>query len=439
MNTLSKRNSFVGTLHWMAPEAILEREYDERADIWSLGITVIELAQLVPPNYDMHPARLLFYIPKEAPPKLDQPELWSPQMNRFLARCLVKDHELRPTASELLNDPWIISGSRSASADDLKQLLLDYVAKKAMNDREGSVQGPTTEVMNSRKSTLNTVDREARGYSDKGGEGRNSSSPQRQAVLAQEGKANEQGAVPSRTSSIQARGPGGVAGEGDDESDPTFLELNDAEVKAKQQAARVSGTPATGEGGSPSFATDAQYRMGIASAGLERHVVDLPLLSLNDVTLEELSSRYHLNSSGANAGAGLSGKGQKLSDIVMSLTHKVYVGGTNVQQQHAQASAAGAAPSSSQVPAGSRGGAGNPGGMGPAGSSLLGGGPSGPGDSSANVNLPKHITYATTSLLRSFHHHSEAVYSRGLSAEAIENSVALSQRYGTLLKVSLQI
>ncbi|XP_013789540.1 serine/threonine-protein kinase 10-like [Limulus polyphemus] len=80
-STLQKRDSFIGTPYWMAPEVVLcetlrDNPYDYKADIWSLGVTLIEMAQMEPPNHDATPMRVLLKIQKSDPPKLDRPSLW---------------------------------------------------------------------------------------------------------------------------------------------------------------------------------------------------------------------------------------------------------------------------------------------------------------------------------------------------------------------------
>ena len=111
-HTIQKRDSFIGTPYWMAPEVIQcetfrDNPYDYKADIWSLGITLIEFAQRDPPNHDMTPMRVLLKIQKSDPPKLDFPSKWSKEFNSFLAECLVKDPVQRPTAEALLNHPFV--------------------------------------------------------------------------------------------------------------------------------------------------------------------------------------------------------------------------------------------------------------------------------------------------------------------------------------------
>uniref|UniRef100_A0AAX7V0Q2 non-specific serine/threonine protein kinase n=1 Tax=Astatotilapia calliptera TaxID=8154 RepID=A0AAX7V0Q2_ASTCA len=111
-NTRLRRNTSVGTPFWMAPEVIaceqqLDSTYDARCDVWSLGITAIELGDGDPPLSDLHPMRALFKIPRNPPPTLHQPELWSDEFNDFICKCLIKDFELRPNVQDLLQHVFI--------------------------------------------------------------------------------------------------------------------------------------------------------------------------------------------------------------------------------------------------------------------------------------------------------------------------------------------
>ncbi|GCC36433.1 hypothetical protein chiPu_0014927 [Chiloscyllium punctatum] len=129
-STRLRCNTSVGTPFWMAPEVIaceqqLDSSYDVRCDVWSLGITAIELADGNPPLTDLHPMRALFKIPRNPPPKLHQPELWSESFNDFIAICLIKDFEHRPTISDLLEHPFIrqIQGKEKALQKQLMELI----------------------------------------------------------------------------------------------------------------------------------------------------------------------------------------------------------------------------------------------------------------------------------------------------------------------------
>ena len=100
----------------MAPEVIQEIGYNEKADIWSVGITAIEIAEGNPPYSDVHPMRVIFMIPSRPPPTLTNPAKWSDEFNDFIARCLTKDPKKRPTAKELLTHPFIEVGAQCATS-----------------------------------------------------------------------------------------------------------------------------------------------------------------------------------------------------------------------------------------------------------------------------------------------------------------------------------
>ncbi|KAI8926841.1 kinase-like domain-containing protein [Entophlyctis helioformis] len=99
----SKRVTVIGTPFWMAPEVIQEVGYGTKADIWSLGITCIEMAQGRPPYHNLHPMRAIFMIPAKPPPTLENEEGFSAAFRRFIALCLTKDPASRPSAAQLLD------------------------------------------------------------------------------------------------------------------------------------------------------------------------------------------------------------------------------------------------------------------------------------------------------------------------------------------------
>ncbi|RWS23953.1 mitogen-activated protein kinase kinase kinase kinase 5-like isoform X4, partial [Leptotrombidium deliense] len=128
--TMSKRQSFIGTPYWMAPEvAAVERKggYNQQCDIWAVGITAIELAELQPPMFDLHPMRALFLMSKSnfKPPTLKDKNKWSPNFHHFVKIALTKNPKKRPSAERLLLHPFFQS--------DLSKRLIRELYDRAKN------------------------------------------------------------------------------------------------------------------------------------------------------------------------------------------------------------------------------------------------------------------------------------------------------------------
>ncbi|XP_029454215.1 mitogen-activated protein kinase kinase kinase kinase 5 isoform X2 [Rhinatrema bivittatum] len=116
--TIAKRKSFIGTPYWMAPEvAAVEKNggYNQLCDIWAVGITAIELGELQPPMFDLHPMRALFLMSKSnfQPPKLKEKTKWTPTFHNFVKVALTKNPKKRPTAERLLTHSFVVHPSLS--------------------------------------------------------------------------------------------------------------------------------------------------------------------------------------------------------------------------------------------------------------------------------------------------------------------------------------
>ncbi|XP_055015439.1 mitogen-activated protein kinase kinase kinase kinase 4 isoform X2 [Boleophthalmus pectinirostris] len=137
--TVGRRNTFIGTPYWMAPEVIAcdenpEATYDYRSDLWSLGITALEMAEGAPPLCDMHPMRALFLIPRNPPPKLKSKK-WSKRFLSFVDGCLVKNHLHRPTTDALLRHAFIRDLTNERQVRIMLKDHLDRTRKK--REKEG--------------------------------------------------------------------------------------------------------------------------------------------------------------------------------------------------------------------------------------------------------------------------------------------------------------
>ncbi|KAM7140216.1 serine/threonine-protein kinase 10 [Molossus nigricans] len=143
LKTLQKRDSFIGTPYWMAPEVVMcetmkDTPYDYKADIWSLGITLIEMAQIEPPHHELNPMRVLLKIAKSDPPTLLTPSKWSVEFRDFLKTALDKNPETRPSASQLLEHPFVSSVTSNKA---LRELVAEAKAEVMEEIEDGRDEG----------------------------------------------------------------------------------------------------------------------------------------------------------------------------------------------------------------------------------------------------------------------------------------------------------
>eukprot|EP00123_Amoebidium_parasiticum_P014960 comp22719_c4_seq3/m.35317 comp22719_c4_seq3/g.35317 ORF comp22719_c4_seq3/g.35317 comp22719_c4_seq3/m.35317 type:complete len:507 (-) comp22719_c4_seq3:655-2175(-) len=138
---MAKRNTVIGTPFWMAPEVIQEIGHDHRADIWSLGITAIEMAEGKPPHADVHPMRAIFMIPMKPPPTLARASKFSAAFNDFIAQCTRKDPEERPSAHDLLEHPFIKGAKSRSVLEECIEEAMSILAQKGNESDEEDDSG----------------------------------------------------------------------------------------------------------------------------------------------------------------------------------------------------------------------------------------------------------------------------------------------------------
>ncbi len=126
-----KRNTIVGTPYWMAPELIKGSKYDQRVDVWSLGIMAMEMAEGEPPYMEFPPLRALFLISTKGIPPLREPSRWSDSMTDFISNCLILDLKSRPTSDSLISDPFLL---RAGSYSEMAALVRKAKELRAIAD-----------------------------------------------------------------------------------------------------------------------------------------------------------------------------------------------------------------------------------------------------------------------------------------------------------------
>ncbi|KAF7273765.1 hypothetical protein GWI33_013546 [Rhynchophorus ferrugineus] len=150
--TISKRNTVIGSPFWMAPEIILEIGYDCVADIWSIGITALEMAEGKPPYADIHPMRAVFMIPTKPPPSFRDPDQWSAEFIDFVSLCLVKNPCDRALATDLIQHVFL---QKSGGAQALTQMISEACEiRNNQNYSRFPVRGQNKNMVSENEATL---------------------------------------------------------------------------------------------------------------------------------------------------------------------------------------------------------------------------------------------------------------------------------------------
>lgn len=162
--TIARRNTFIGTPYWMAPEVIAcdpqnssKNDYDNRSDLWSLGITAIEMAHGHPPLCELHPMRALFLIPRNKPPKLESKKgKWSSSFVDFVDKALIKNYQHRPVTEDLLNHSFVKGQTTERLVKQQLKELIDKMQRR--NDLYSDESNSEDEKEDSADPTIGTRD-----------------------------------------------------------------------------------------------------------------------------------------------------------------------------------------------------------------------------------------------------------------------------------------
>ena len=161
--TIGRRNTFIGTPYWMSPEVIAcdenpDAKYDNRSDLWSLGITAIEMAESHPPLCDMHPMRALFLIPRSPPPRLKQARRWTKRFQSFIETVLIKDYTQRPHTDQLLRHTFLKDVPNERQVKIQLKDHLDRTRKGRVGQTQGGAMDPSAMMAPSEPALLNDND-----------------------------------------------------------------------------------------------------------------------------------------------------------------------------------------------------------------------------------------------------------------------------------------
>lgn len=152
-----KMKTLAGSPYWCAPELITADSYDNKVDIWAMGIVALEMAETRPPHWDMEPLQVIFHIPKEPAPTLKEPQKWSKDFIAFLDLCLKKNPQERASAKELLCHPFVLQGSSSQILIPLVKQTIPILLPRKQEDlkEDQDEEGDTF----AQKGTILAVDR----------------------------------------------------------------------------------------------------------------------------------------------------------------------------------------------------------------------------------------------------------------------------------------